>query len=125
VVAKHADYSNFGGDPEAWRHKRDVLRGHCKEVGRDPDQIGMTWSGEIHIRDSEADLESSVKRGGAWGADPEAWTANNLVGTAEQVCEKLQRYVDLGLAGVVVWCADYPDGETLERFARDVVPNFR
>jgi hypothetical protein len=28
-------------------------------------------------------------------------------------------------AGVVAWCADDPDTETLELLARDVVPNFR
>jgi hypothetical protein len=41
------------------------------------------------------------------------------------VTEKLRGYVELGLAGVVAWCADYPDTETLERFAADVVPQFR
>jgi F420-dependent oxidoreductase-like protein len=125
VVAKHADRSNFGGDPAMWEHKRDVLRAHCVADGRDADEIGMTWSQELLIRDTEAELDSVENRGGVWGGDPEVWKANNLIGTAEQVCEKLQRYVDLGLTGVVTWCADYPETETLERFARDVVPNFR
>ena len=44
VVARHADCSNFGGQPEQWAHKRDVLRAHCADVGRDPDEIRMTWS---------------------------------------------------------------------------------
>ena len=39
IVAKHADYSNFGGDLEQWAHKRDVLRRHCDAVGRDSDEI--------------------------------------------------------------------------------------
>ena len=34
-------------------------------------------------------------------------------------------YAAAGLAGVVAWCADDPDTETLELLARDVVPNFR
>ena len=55
----------------------------------------------------------------------EAWRASNLVGTPEQVCERLATYVEAGLAGVVAWCADLPDTETLELLARDVVPNFR
>jgi hypothetical protein len=54
-----------------------------------------------------------------------SWRAGNLIGPAEQVCEKVASYVEAGVAGVVGWCSDYPDIETLERLARDVVPNFR
>ncbi|MBI4882686.1 MAG: F420-dependent oxidoreductase, partial [Actinobacteria bacterium] len=49
----------------------------------------------------------------------------NLVGTAEQVCEKIKRYVELGCTGFIPWCPDYPSTETIERFAADVMPNFR
>ena len=35
VVARHADCSNFGGSPEQWAHKREVLKAHCADVGRD------------------------------------------------------------------------------------------
>jgi F420-dependent oxidoreductase-like protein len=126
VVAEHADYSNFGGDQAMWAHKRDVLRAHCDAAGRDPAEIRMTWSPEVLIRESEADVAAAAAgTRSLWGGDTDSWRASNLVGTAEQVCERLQGYVDLGLAGVVAWCADYPDTETLERFATDVVPNFR
>ena len=124
VVAEHADYSNFGGDLATWTHKRDVLRSHCDAVGRDASAIRMTWSPEILLRDSEEEIAAAGNRS-LWGGDTESWRATNLVGTADQVCEKLATYVEHGLGGVVAWCADLPDTETLERFARDVVPNFR
>jgi len=50
VVARHATHSNWGGNPNEWAHKRDVLREHCADVGRDPDEITMTWSPEVFIR---------------------------------------------------------------------------
>jgi F420-dependent oxidoreductase-like protein len=125
VVARHADYSNFGGDQATWAHKRDVLRAHCESVGRDPAEIQMTWSPEILVRGTEAEVAAAASQRSLWGGDTESWRAGNLVGTPEQVGEKLRSYVDLGVAGVVAWCADYPDTETLERFAADVVPNFR
>lgn len=124
VVAKHADCSNFGGDPPMWEHKRDVLRAHCAAVGRDPDEIRMTWSPELLIRETDAEVVADGSRSLRSG-DPESWRANNLVGTAEQVCERLRTYVELGLGGLVGWCADYPDTETLERLAADVMPDFR
>ena len=113
VVAKHADYSNFGGDLEQWAHKRDVLRRHCEAVGRDPDEIRMTWSPEVFIRSTEAEVEAGGTRS-LWGEALASWRAGNLVGTPEQVSEKLRAYVDLGVAGVIPWCSDYPDTETLD-----------
>jgi F420-dependent oxidoreductase-like protein len=125
VVARHADYSNFGGDQSTWAHKRDVLRAHCDSVGRDPEEIRMTWSPEILVRDTEAEVAAAANQRSHWGGDSESWRAGNLVGTPEQVSEKLRSYVELGVEGVVAWCVDYPDTETLERFAADIVPNFR
>jgi alkanesulfonate monooxygenase SsuD/methylene tetrahydromethanopterin reductase-like flavin-dependent oxidoreductase (luciferase family) len=124
VVARHADCSNFGGSPEQWAHKRDVLRAHCADVGRDPAAIRMTWSPEVFIRATEAEIEAAGSRS-LWGEPVASWRSGNLVGTPEQVAEKIQTYVDLGCGGFIPWCADYPDTETLERFATEVVPNFR
>ena len=120
TVAKYADCSNFGGPPDAFAHKRDVLRDHCVNVGRDPDTIRMTWSPEIFIRRTEAEVEAAGSLA-VWGQPVDEWRANNLVGTPEQVVEKMRAYVALGCRGFVPWCADYPDTETLELFA-EIMP---
>jgi alkanesulfonate monooxygenase SsuD/methylene tetrahydromethanopterin reductase-like flavin-dependent oxidoreductase (luciferase family) len=46
LVAEHADACNFTDsfDPAFYRHKLDVLRRHCEEVGRDYDAIEKTAS---------------------------------------------------------------------------------
>jgi len=124
VVARYADCSNFGGPPEMWAHKRDVLRTHCRSVGRDPDQIRMTWSPEVFIRETEAEIVEGGSRA-VWGQPAEEWRANNLVGTVEQVTEKIQTYVDLGCRGFVPWCADYPETQSLELLAERIMPEFR
>jgi F420-dependent oxidoreductase-like protein len=123
VVARHADCSNFGGQPDQWAHKRDVLREHCAAVGRDPDEIRMTWSPEVFIRSTEAEVEAAGTRS-LWAEDVASWRAGNLVGTPEQVAEKMRTYVDLGCRGFIPWCADYPDTETLELLATEVMPEF-
>ena len=124
VVARHADCSNFGGNPEQWAHKREVLKAHCADVGRDEATIRKTWSPEVFIRQSEAEIEAAGTRS-LWGEPVERWRAGNLVGTPEQVSEKIQTYLDLGCQGFIPWCSDYPDTETLELFATEVIPNFR
>ena len=126
VVARLADKSNFGGKPDEWAHKRDVLRAHCADVGRDADEIEMTWSPEVMVRESEAEIQALVAAGKAsrWGEPYDSWSAGNLVGTPEQVCEKIRTYVDLGCSYFVPWCSDYPDETTLRLFADKVMSEF-
>ena len=124
VVARHGDCSNFGGLPEEFARKVAALRDHCSAVGRDPDEIRMTWSPEVHVRRTGAEVAAFTSPTmGAHG--PEAWRAANLVGTPEQVCEKIQAYRALGCRGFIPWTADYPDTETLTLFATEVMPEFR
>jgi F420-dependent oxidoreductase-like protein len=124
VVARYADCSNFGGTPEDFARKNEILKGHCAAVGRDDAAIRRTWSPEVFIRETEAEVAAAGSRG-LRGEPVEAWRATNLVGTPEQVAEKIARYVALGCGGVIPWCADYPDTTTLELFATKVMPEFR
>jgi alkanesulfonate monooxygenase SsuD/methylene tetrahydromethanopterin reductase-like flavin-dependent oxidoreductase (luciferase family) len=124
VVARHATHSNFGGKPHEFAHKCEVLKGHCAAVGRDYDEITKTWSPEVFIRDSEAEIVEGGTRS-FWGEPFESWREGNLVGTPEQVCEKLAAYRDLGVGGIVPWCSDYPEHETLRLLAERVLPEFR
>jgi F420-dependent oxidoreductase-like protein len=124
VVARHADRSNFGGKPEEFAHKCEVLKEHCKAVGRDYDEIAKTWSPELFIRETEQEILDAGTRS-FWGEAFESWQAGNLVGTPEQVAEKVQTYIDLGCTGFVPWCSDYPEHETLRLFAEKVMPHVR
>ncbi|MGH9177996.1 MAG: LLM class F420-dependent oxidoreductase [Acidimicrobiales bacterium] len=122
VVARYADYANFGGNPEEWAHKAAVLKQHCAEVGRDYDEIGKTWTPEVFIREDEADLAEGRPSGGqGFGR----WQLGNLVGTPEQVAEKVAAYVDMGCTGFIPWCPDYPSDQSLRLLAEKVMPEFR
>jgi len=123
-VARLADAANFGGKPHEFEHKCDVLKGHCKDLGRDYDAIQKTWSPDCLIRETEADLRDSGL-GSLWGEAFEGWQAGNLVGTVEQVAEKIVEYVRLGCTGFYPWCRDYPDSTTMRLLAERVVPEVR
>ena len=47
LVAKYADMSNFFGDPAGIKHKVEVLRAHCDDVGRDPGDITISRLGTL------------------------------------------------------------------------------
>ena len=124
VVARYADCSNFGGKPDEWARKREILKGHCRAVGRDEETIRKTWSPEVFIRSTEAEIVAAGSRN-LWGEPFDTWREGNLVGTPEQVAEKIQTYIDLGCGGFIPWCSDYPETESLELLATQVMPNFR
>ena len=124
VVAEHADVSNFGSSVEEFVHKREVLKGHCAAIGRDEDTIRKTISSEVFIRETEKEIIEAGSKS-LWGDSAESWRSKALVGTPEQVSEKIQRYLDAGCTGFIPWCPDYPSTETIELFAKHVMPNFR
>ena len=124
IVARHADRSNFGGSPEQFAAKCEILKGHCAAVGRDYDEITKTIGGDVFIRETEEELRAAGSRS-LLGQSLDEWAAGNLVGTPEQVAEKVATYVGLGCRGFIPWTADYPDDTTLRLFAEKVIPQFR
>jgi F420-dependent oxidoreductase-like protein len=123
VVARFADRSNFGGNPEEFAHKCDVLRRHCEAVGRDYGEIEKTWSPEIFVRETDAEVRAIG--GSTFGEPFDSWQAGNLVGTPEQVIDKIGRYHELGVTSVIPWNRDYPSTESLQLVAERVIPAFR
>jgi F420-dependent oxidoreductase-like protein len=122
VVARLADRSNFGGKPEEFAHKCDVLQRHCDAVGRDYDEIEKTWSPEIYVRESEAELRAIG--GSTFGEPFDSWQAGNLVGTPQQVIDKIGAYREVGVGSIIAWCRDYPALDTLSLVGEQVIPAF-
>jgi F420-dependent oxidoreductase-like protein len=133
IVAQHADYANFDGTPETFRHKSEVLRGHCVEVGRDFDQIVRTADYNVVIGRDEKELEERK----AWVRDhyrryaptkgeryAEMLTSGPAVGTPEQIVETLHDLSQDGLSYAILNFADAAyDRSSIELFEREVIPN--
>jgi F420-dependent oxidoreductase-like protein len=129
IAAREADATNWQVGLDEFVHKSEVLRSHCERIGRDFDTIVRTHGPDCRVFDREADLKrwlDSPAGGNLWGRDdPDGYVRDNLVGTAEQVAEKVQAFVDAGCREFVLWFRDYPSSESLEAFASDVVPLVR
>ena len=66
IAAKYADHWNFvGGTPAEFARKRDVLKAHCAEVGRNPKDIMLS----AHIRVGERGARGVVEDAIALGAE--------------------------------------------------------
>ena len=124
AVARLGAASNFAGTPAEFAHKCAVLRGHCRDVGRDYDEIQKTICGEIVIREDEKEIVDGGSRS-IRSMEFEEWRSLNFVGTPEQVVEKMQAYIDQGCTAFYPWCSDYPETESVRLLAEKVMPEIR
>ena len=125
TVARYADLWNAMGPLEMMRHKIDVLRRHCEDVGRDPSAIEFTLGIKATIRDSQAEADKVWKAAMEHNRTPLANVADDSTfwnGTAEQLAEKLGPYVELGFHTVISEQPAPYDTETLERLIGEVKP---
>jgi F420-dependent oxidoreductase-like protein len=122
TVARYADAWNTGGDLERVKHKDEVLRRWCDEVGRDESEIERTLQGGIPIiRDTEAEAK---KVAAAMAERNPGWKGprDGPFGPPELVAERWSPYLDLGFDHIYVDCPAPFDHESLERLAREVKP---
>lgn len=126
IAARHADKTNWQVGLDGFVHKSEVLARHCDEVGRDFSTITRTHAPDCRLFDDERDFDAWLHSPGGGplraGGDLDAYARDHLVGTVEQVAEKCRAFVDAGCREFVLWFRDYPSSESLERFAREVVP---
>jgi alkanesulfonate monooxygenase SsuD/methylene tetrahydromethanopterin reductase-like flavin-dependent oxidoreductase (luciferase family) len=127
IVARHADVWNCPTYSLARvEHKRDAMRRECERQGRDPATLVFAQQAVVVLVDRESQLDAALARARrrygdeAWGLD-----AGGLVGTAPRVIEQLQAKVALGFTQFALFFSDRAEPETLERFAREVIPAFR
>ena len=126
IVARHGDASNFGGPVEMVRHKCEVLRQHCREVGRDYDAIVKSVSFEpVILRRTESEARAVAERVRAASLDDE-WDDMALVGTPAQCIERIQAYERIGISYFILYIHGVADDlEPLRLFAEQVLPAIR
>ena len=98
--------SLFVLDPEAARRARDRVRDAARQAGRDPDALTCAYNVGVVIDDRAAARPGPV------------------VGSAEQVADRLAELVNLGFTSLLIWLS----GDRIEqmtRLAQEVIPSVR
>ena len=94
IAAKHADMTHwFALGLEALKHKDEVLRRYCDELGRDPAEIERTTQAPVVIGATERDAEQMMEF-----VAPERRAFIKPV-TVAQAPDVLRPYVDAGFTG--------------------------
>jgi len=103
LVARYADMCNLFGDAATFKHKVDVLRGHCAAVGRDPSEVTVSRLSTLVLTASAEETASTNDFLRQVGADP----SGSDVGTADELVARIE---ELGAAGVEYFIFNMPTG---------------
>ena len=97
LVAQYADATNVFGGPTAIHHKYEVLRQHCEEIGRDPNEIERSTLQNVNLARY----------------------------SPSQVVDHFGELADAGAQHVVLSLADVIDPKNLETVGREILPQIR
>jgi len=126
VIAKHADQWNTFGGPDVFRHKIEVLKEHCAAVGRNFDEIEVSWAGASLVTDSKEEKDALLQGwAAAFGVTPEQYAPGALVGTVAEVRDRIHALIDVGVTHFIPIANAPFNHNSIRRFAEEVMPNFK
>ena len=130
AVARYADICNVGFEMDLEEHRASLaaLAEHCRAVGRDLSRIEVSHNTRVVIAGTEAEFDRLVAQGAAAANTTEAVYRASLsraiAGTPDQCAEQIRRYADSGITYFFLLFPDPIPTESLELFAREVMPRF-
>jgi alkanesulfonate monooxygenase SsuD/methylene tetrahydromethanopterin reductase-like flavin-dependent oxidoreductase (luciferase family) len=132
VIARQADgWNNTPAGVSYCRAMLQGLRAACVRNGRDFASLNLSLETELLIGPTPGhvarlkDLISRRNPGSPQFKDWDRLGEPYIIGTAQEVGDRVQQYVDLGIQTFQVWFMDYPSLDGLRQFAREVMPRFR
>jgi F420-dependent oxidoreductase-like protein len=135
LVAQYGDACNIsvGTDPAGYRHKFDVLRGHCERLGRDYDTILKTGHIFLHLLGPGESTDPVVAKSSELSRREmtlDAIRQNTFVGTVQETTDWLHSLAAVGMEYFVIYFRNFalstPAGlEAQQRFAEEVMPAFK
>ncbi len=131
IAAQHADNMNLVNlRPEKYAERLEVFKNNCSEIGRNFDDIIMSFHCNAMIGEKE-EIKSKVQNfkkesnvPGIQKMDLEGLLGTMIVGTPEECIEKIQRYIDSGVRYFVIHFPYPGDLKSLRIFMNKVIPSF-
>jgi alkanesulfonate monooxygenase SsuD/methylene tetrahydromethanopterin reductase-like flavin-dependent oxidoreductase (luciferase family) len=131
LTAQYASYANFGEDLEDFKRRSGILADHCREIGRDFDEIVRSHNFNLVC----AETESEVKERLGWLRShfAEVLPDNMLdkamrdfavwAGTPDQIIERLLPWKEAGLSYFISYVPEAAyDRSGLELIGTQVAP---
>jgi len=128
IVAELADRCNFGGPitPQRYKEVLEILNEHCRKVGRKINQIEKTLIVDYTvIAKNKTALNKKIQKFKPKNVSKTQFIEGNLVGTPEEIIRRIEEFMDVGVAYVMMRFPDMIENEPLQLFADKVMPSFR
>ncbi|GIW42445.1 MAG: LLM class F420-dependent oxidoreductase [Candidatus Binatia bacterium] len=124
VVAQHADIWNCPNNaaPE-FERKLGALRRHCDAVGRDFEEIEISEQCVAVLGKDEKDFRRQWEAASALLGSVFDLEKTAFRGTPPQLVEQFRRRREQGVTFFTVLFSDFHSAETLDLFAREVLPH--
>jgi F420-dependent oxidoreductase-like protein len=120
IVAKYADACNLFGSTESIKKKLDILKEHCKSVGRDFDSILKTKLGTIVLDDNREAAKDRVKE--TFRGVPEEQIKEFVIyGTPEDILKQIEALQQAGIQYLIVNLEPSRELEALDTFANKII----
>ena len=119
TAALYADWWNAWSDVDALRHKRRVLRQHCDDVGRDPEEVSCSTQAFLCLTEDPDIQRDFVGRAGR---------RPTLMGSVEAVTDQVGQFHEAGAKELIIpdWTYEslsHRDDE-LDQFISEVATSF-
>jgi len=124
IAARHADMTNYSawvGTPAEFEHKTRILERHCRNVGRDPDEITKTWAAFVFIDERQEDAERTAKS--FYTGQSRTSELRGLIGTPENIAQSLHEYTDSGATHFILSFLGGDFEKEATMFMDEVVPS--
>lgn len=110
IAAKYADGFNMPYlSPSSVQDRLQRLALACEDIGRDPAEIETSVNVGFYLGDREPDVN----------------VEGSLVGTTQQVIDRIGEYVECGVEGLNIAFRPPMDWDALQRFIEEVMPEFQ
>jgi len=122
IAARHADiWNNLAVSQPELAHKVQVLRDHCRALGRDPNSIQVSQQTMVVLGGDRAEADAKREKaqmvyGGHLG--------HGIVGTPEECIEKIRQHIADGCTMFIMEFFGRDTREPARLFAETVMPAF-
>ena len=116
LVAQYAHATNLMGTPDVIAHKLDVLRAHCADVGRDPEEIEVTVLATALTANSATELDAKLDAIAGARGDKDALSGTLGAGLVEDQIRRLSAYADVGVDTIILGPVDATNPDDLEPY---------
>jgi alkanesulfonate monooxygenase SsuD/methylene tetrahydromethanopterin reductase-like flavin-dependent oxidoreductase (luciferase family) len=118
LVAQYADACNVGGDIANIKHKLDVLKQHCEEIGRDYNTIRRTTLID-YCAIAETEQAAIAKLTPDERDNLDELLPESLIGTPAMIRERLKEYEEAGIQEIIIRFVDAVQLDSIRMFAQE------